>query len=95
MKFNVCYSLILDTLFNFIITELLFYVLCTIHDVWRLGSISWAVYVFMYFHMVCIQWNDLAKKDPWNKVHMIMIMKDITYKWQNWTFQKETGTVLL
>jgi hypothetical protein len=43
-------------------------------DVWRLGCISGAVYVFMYFDMFYIQWHHLAKKDLWNKVYMIMII---------------------
>jgi hypothetical protein len=43
---------------------------------------DWVLYheLFMYFDMFYIQWNHLAKKDLWNKVHMIMLMKDITYK---------------
>jgi hypothetical protein len=40
------------------------------YDVWWLGSISGAVYVFMYFDMFYIQWHHLAKKDLWNKVYM-------------------------
>jgi hypothetical protein len=46
--------------------------LCMMHDVWWLGSISGAVYVFMYFDMFYIQWHHLAKKDLWNKVYMNM-----------------------
>jgi hypothetical protein len=44
------------------------------YDVRWLGSISWAVYVFMYFDMFYIQWHCLAKKDLWNKVFIIIII---------------------
>jgi hypothetical protein len=38
---------------------------------------DWALYheLFMYFDMFYIQWHCLAKKDVWNKVHMIMILQ--------------------
>jgi hypothetical protein len=40
------------------------------HRISALGSISGAVYVFLYFDMFYIQWYRLAKKDVRNKVHM-------------------------
>jgi hypothetical protein len=52
------------------------------YTVWWLGSISWAVYVFMYFDMFYIQWHNLTKKDLWYKVHMIMIMMIIMTVWR-------------
>jgi hypothetical protein len=45
------------------------------YDVWWLGSISEAVYVFMYFDMFYIQWHHFAKKDLWNKAY--------TNEWMN------------
>jgi hypothetical protein len=39
-------------------------------DVWWLGLISGAVYLFMYFDMFYIQWHHLPKRDLWNKVYM-------------------------
>jgi hypothetical protein len=47
---DFCYSLVLEILSNFIIIELLLYLLCIIFDVCRLGS------AFMYFDMFYIQW---------------------------------------
>jgi hypothetical protein len=44
-------------------------------DVWQLGSVLWAVYVFMNFDTFYNQWHRLAKKYLGNKVYMIMIMK--------------------
>jgi hypothetical protein len=46
------------------------------YDVWWLGSISGAVYVFMYFDMFYIQWHHLASKDLWNKVSMNELMNE-------------------
>jgi hypothetical protein len=64
MWFNFWYSLGLEILLNFItnIIELLCYVLCMMHDVWRRGSISWVFYVFMYFDMFYIQWGSIVVK---------------------------------
>jgi hypothetical protein len=50
-------------------------ILCIMHDVWWLGSVSWAVYVFMYFDMFYIQWHHLAKKDvfcSWIGLHLLL-----------------------
>jgi hypothetical protein len=44
------------------------------YDVWWLGFLLWAVYVFMYFDMFFIQWHHLVEKDPLNRVYMIVIM---------------------
>jgi hypothetical protein len=60
---NFYYSLVLDILLNFIIMELLFYILqvCRMYDVW-LSSISWAVNALMYSDMFYIQWLRLARR---------------------------------
>jgi hypothetical protein len=42
------------------------------YDVWWLGYISEAHYVFMYSDMFYIQWHHLAKKDLWDIVYMNM-----------------------
>jgi hypothetical protein len=49
------------------------------YDVWRLGSISGAVYVFMYFDMFYIHWHCLAKMDVRNKVLMNEYQYEIQY----------------
>jgi hypothetical protein len=49
------------------------------YDVWWLGCISGAVYVFLYFDMFYIHWHRLAKKDVQNKVHMKEYQYEIQY----------------
>jgi hypothetical protein len=55
-------------------------ILYMMYDVSRLGSTSWAVYVFMYSDIFYIQWNHLAKKDLWNKVYKIRLFKQKSKK---------------
>jgi hypothetical protein len=89
---DFCYSLVLEILLNFIILELLFYALYMVYDVWRLGYISWAVYVFMDLGMFYIQWHCLAKRDLWNKVYMNdwMNMKSCIYSYDPETKQQSS-----